>query len=127
METFVFLPYSKYKALDARAKKEESDEIPASQSKYESEEVQPPPPEPLREEGEEKSENRKLGEDLTKNYRNSQIKLIHHLERKAGSKDIVSLPNLDQLITTALSSSKKKFPMRKPSSLFYLRTVWLTL
>ena len=120
VETFVFLPYSKYKALDTRVKKAEGCEI--SSSPLQSEEpmnVETEKSDDLpstsslkpKEEDERKErqiEKPKLGEDLTKTYRSVQIKkLIAHIERSNGSEGIMALPNLDDLIKLVLSNSKK--------------------
>ena len=107
VETFVFLPYSKYKALDIRAKKVEPcnsgmsalENDPAMEKRGEmSVDLPLPISNP---EGEKKEEEKpRLGRDLTKTYRSVQIKkLLTHLEKTRGSEGITSLPNLDDPVS----------------------------
>ena len=113
VETFVFLPYSKYKALDNRAKKVKSDEssLPVSD--------EPQPNEDAAgvsintsansEPGEEAKTQ--LGKDVTKSYHGVQInRLIRHIEKTKGSTDVTSLTNLKELIKAALTNTRKKLP-----------------
>ena len=112
VETFVFLPYAKYKALDTRAKKVEQDPTP------------PIPEEPPTNEGETSTAStpsitipppaegkNPLGKDLTKHYRGVQIKKILRLiEKTEGSTEITSLANLEELIKSAVTNTRKKLP-----------------
>ena len=110
VETFVFLPYNRYKALDSRAKKEQT-ELPVSNSGggLSSEEISS---EPIPSQSDELIEVKKpIGKDLTKSYRGVQMKkLLQHIEKTEGSSEIVNLPNLEELIKNALSNSKKRLP-----------------
>ena len=109
VETFVFLPYSKYKALDNRAKKvEEQAESTMSPKEVSSEAV---PINPTTVSGLEEKEEVKnqLGKNVVKSYRNVQIrKLLHQIEKTKGSVGVTSFPNLEELIKAALSNTKKK-------------------
>ena len=120
VETFVFLPYSKYKALDTRAKKAEGCKnfiIPLANRRtheHRNWKIRWPTfnfifeTHGRRWKKERQIEKPKLGEDLTKTYRSVQIKkLIAHIERSNGSEGIMALPNLDDLIKLALKNSKK--------------------
>ena len=50
-----------------------------------------------------------LGKDVTKDYRRVQIKkLLQRVQKSHGSGEIVSLPNLDDLIHAAVTNKKKK-------------------
>ena len=106
LETFVILPYLTYKALDQRAKKAEgvsathlgSDEPPTAMGE--------PPPLPV-----EPSSKDEVGKDVVVKYKTSQMKkLLHHIQETSGSKEILDLPNLDELIKSALGSSRKNVP-----------------
>ena len=112
-ETFVFLPYNRYKALDSRAKKEQT-ELPVSNSGggLSSEEISS---EPIPSQSDELIEVKKpIGKDLTKSYRGVQMKkLLQHIEKTEGSSEIVNLPNLEELIKNAQSNSKKRLPNEK--------------
>ena len=114
VETFVFLPYAKYKALDTRAKRVEQDPTPSI-----------PEGHPSNEEEEETGASRTpsitmptpaevknpLGKDLTKHYCGVQIKKILRLiEKTKGSTEITSLANLEELIKSAVTNTKKKLP-----------------
>ena len=113
VETFVFLPYSKYKALDNRSKKVEEPNETTNAHKEFPMEVAPMSPPTVSEtsKDQEKKEEVKhpLGKNVTQSYRNVQIKkLLHQIEKAQGSVEVTSLPNLDDLIKAALSSSRKK-------------------
>ena len=113
VETFVFLPYAKYKALDTRAKRVEQDptpSIPEGHPSNEEEETSAssipsiaiPPPAEVK---------NPLGKDLTKHYCGVQIKKILRLiEKTKGSTEITSLANLEELIKSAVTNTKKKLP-----------------
>ena len=112
VETFVFLPYAKYKALDTRAKRVEQDPAPSIPEGHPSNEeetsassnpsITMPPPAEVK---------NPLGKDLTKHYRGVQIKKILRLiEKTKGSTEINSLANLEELIKSAVTNTKKKLP-----------------
>ena len=113
VETFVFLPYAKYKALDTRAKRVEQDPTPSIPEGHPSNEegetsasstpsITIPPPAEVK---------NPLGKDLTKHYRGVQIKKILRLiEKTKGSTEITSLANLEELIKSAVTNTKKKLP-----------------
>ena len=113
VETFVFLPYAKYKALDTRAKRVEQDPTPSILEGHPSNEegetsasstpsITIPPPAEVK---------NPLGKDLTKHYRGVQIKKILRLiEKTKGSTEITSLANLEELIKSAVTNTKKKLP-----------------
>ena len=93
LEPYVIMSYPKYKALDQRAKKAEAP-------------PPPPPPTPV-----ESSSNSDIGKNVVLTYRTSQMKkLLHHIQEVSGSKEILNLPNLDELIKSALSTGRKKLP-----------------
>ena len=110
VETFVFLPYSKYKAMDNRAKKSEPNEIiPLEEMENPSVNNHNHAESPSTSKVEEPQ--RQLGKDVTKSYRMVQIKkLLQHIEKTTGSEKVTSLENLDELIKSALSNTKKKLP-----------------
>ena len=120
VETFVFLPYNRYKALDSRAKKEQT-ELPVSNSGWglSSEEISS---EPIPSQSDELIEVKKpIGKDLTKSYRGVQMKkLLQHIEKTEGSSEIVNLPNLEELIKSALSKSKKEIAKWRDVLYLYL-------
>ena len=113
IETFVFLPYPKYKALDNRAKKVdelEESTLPLPQQKKDMP-VNPPTSKP------EKAEEAKTqqSKNLTKSYRVVQIeKLLHQIEKAKGSLEVTSFPNLEELIQGALTNTRKKLPNEEP-------------
>ena len=119
VETFVFLPFSKYMALDNRAKMatEKSGEvnkptppkpkIPLEDSPSDQEEPTGKAANNLS--ASEKSAENNLGKDLTKTYRSVQLKkLLHHIKKAYNSENIASLTNLDELINAALTNRRKK-------------------
>ena len=84
VETFVFLPYSKYKALDNRAKKVKSDEssLPVLDEPQPNEDAAGVAinTSATSEPGEEAKTQ--LGKDVTKSYHGVQInRLIRHIEK----------------------------------------------
>ena len=112
VETFVFLPYSKYKVLDNRAKKPEPTEASPSieDKKLPDENISEMVAEsPTTSKAEEVKSQ--LGKDMTKTYRSVQIKkLLQHIEKTTGSEKVTSLDNLEKLIKAALSNTRKKLP-----------------
>ena len=123
VETFVFLPFSKYKALDNRAKmateksggvKEPSppspsSPIPSANPSSDQEELTSKTANNLS--VSQKGAENYLGKDLTKNYRSVQLKkLLHHIKKAYNAENIASLTNLDDLINAALTNKRKKLP-----------------
>ena len=107
VETFVFLPFSTYKALDNKAKRTETPparEIPSSRKEEQ----------PVVESTEalaEEPEQSPVEKDVTKSYRSAQIKkLLLYIKKSHGSETIVALPNLEDLIQAALSNKRKALP-----------------
>ena len=111
VETFVFLPYPKYKALDNRSKKVEEQ---GESSMPESKTVEPTTPSnpPTVSKPEEVEEvKHQIGKNVTKSYRSVQIKkLLHHIEKTKGSAEVTSFANLEELIKAALTNTRKKLP-----------------
>ena len=110
VETFVFLPYSKYKALDNKLKKGESS-LPVLDEPQPNEESTSVSinTSTTSEPGE--GTKRQLGKDVTKSYRGVQInKLIHYIEKTKGSADVTCLANLEELSKAALTNTRKKLP-----------------
>ena len=116
VETFVFLPFSQYKALDSRAKRMEP-EVISSQV------LEPPQPNeetevstvdsPIIKDKPESllGKDVPLGKDMTKHYRSVQIKkILQNIKKNRGSEQVVSLSNLDDLIQAALTNKRKKLP-----------------
>ena len=117
VETFVFLPYPKYKALDNRAKKVEEQVEPAiaeSQSPILAESTpneEAPPSISQPESMKEKEVDIQLGKNMTKTYRGVQIrKLLHHIEKTKGATEVTSFANLEELIKAALTNTRRKLP-----------------
>ena len=107
VETFVFLPFSTYKALDNRAKRTEPPPVKETPSSREEEQ----PVEESTEALAEVPEQSPVGKDVTKSYRSVQIKkLLHHIKKSHGSDTIVALPNLEDLIQAALSNKRRALP-----------------
>ena len=109
VETYAIMPVAKFRALEQRLKKAESEVTPqASQVPTKDESMEEPtndshsPPSPQPEEKK---------KDIKGKYRQVQIKkLLQHIERLEGSQEIMSLDNIDQLIQSALGSNKKIIP-----------------
>ena len=82
VETFVFLPYSKYKAMDNRAKKSEPNEMmPLEEMENPSVNNQNHAESPSTSKVEEPKSH--LGKEVTKSYRMVQIKkLLQHIETR---------------------------------------------
>ena len=112
VETFVIIPFGKYRAMEQRLQKaERSKEDLPKPIKIDALEVQ-------KEEDEEtpvipvnlattKSAVKKI--DLKNKYRTAQIKkLLQLIEKKDDSQKITSLENLDDLIKCALGNNRKK-------------------
>ena len=109
VEPYVILPYARYKALDQKAKKMEAqvETPPVSETP----EVHQPPPAASASEPASKED---IGKDVTLKYQTTQMKkLLRHIERAEGSKEILDLPNLDALIRAALTTSRKSLPNEK--------------
>ena len=88
VETFVILPFPRYKALDQKSKKVDP---PA--------EPEPPPIKQIDH------------QDVRLTYRSTQMKkLLHHIKAVHGGSTIAEISNLDDLIKNALTQSKKKLP-----------------
>ena len=99
VETFAIVPISKWRTMEKRLKNFEEDKA----------EPVPDPPQttppnvPAVEEPKKK--------ELKQKYQKVQIKkLLQHVERLDDSQHITSLENIEQLIDTALGSSKKLVP-----------------
>ena len=104
VETFVILPFPRYKALDQKSKKvdppakEEPKRDPEPEAST-SPEVEPPPTKPVDH------------QDVRLIYRSNQMKkILHHIKAVHGGSTITELSNLDDLIKNALTQSKKKLP-----------------
>ena len=85
VETFVFLPYSKYKALNNRPKKVETEGslLPVLDERHLDEEVIDVSISTSTTSEPEEEARIVLGKDLTKTYRGVQInKLIRHIEKQ---------------------------------------------
>ena len=81
LETYVILSYPRYKALDQKAKKWEAQAAEA------------------------------IGKDVTLKYKTTQMKkLLCHIEGVEGAQEILTLPNLEELIRSALTTSRKSLP-----------------
>ena len=106
VETFVFLPFSQYKALDSRAKSHSTSqhglenpqpkvsEMSIATTSISKEEKQP-----------------KLERNVTKTYQSTQIQKIRtNIRKTEGSEELTSLPHLDDLIKAAISNTRKKLP-----------------
>ena len=123
VETFVFLPFSQYKALDSRGKLHSTSqhglenpqpkvsEMSIATTSISKEEKQP-----------------KLERNVTKTYQSTQIQKIRtNIRKTEGSEELTSLPHLDDLIKAAISNTRKNFPMRKYSLRSFLKMAWVTL
>ena len=114
VETFVFLPFSQYKALDSRAKRTETISTPVLETPQPNEETEVSTDDsPIIKDTSESllGKDVPLGKDVTKDFRRVQIKkLLHHIQKTHGSGEIVSLSNLDDLIQAALTNKRKKLP-----------------
>ena len=106
VETFVFLPFSQYKALDSRGKLHSTSqhglenpqpkvsELSIATTSISKEEKQP-----------------KLERNVTKTYQSTQIQKIRtNIRKTEGSEELTSLPHLDDLIKAAISNTRKKLP-----------------
>ena len=109
VEPYVILPYARYKALDQKVKKMKAQvETPPVR---ETPKVHQPPPTATASEPASKEE---VGKDITLKYQTTQMKkLLRHIERTDGSKEILALPNLDALIRAALTTSCRTLPNEK--------------
>ena len=107
VQTFVLLPFADYKAMDVRLKKAESAPLDAPsnhehlQSNVEESSVEREAPKELDRAAVKKK-------DLAASYRSSHLKkLLKHLEKVDKNGEILNLENLDALIKSAFSNSKK--------------------
>ena len=107
VHTFVFLPFAEYKAMDTRLKKAESAPSDVAshhehlQSSVEESSVEREAPKELDRAAVKKK-------DLAASYRSSHLKkLLKHLEKVDNNGEILNLENLDALIKSAFSNSKK--------------------
>ena len=100
VETFVILPFPRYKALDQKSKKVEPPAEPEPKPEAStSPEVEPPPSKQVDH------------QDVRLTYRSTQMKkLLHHIKAVHGGSTIAEISNLDDLIKNALTQSKKKLP-----------------
>ena len=100
VETFVILPFPRYKALDQKSKKVEPPAEPEPEPEAStSPEVEPPPIKQVDH------------QDVRLTYRSTQMKkLLHHIKAVHGGSTIAEISNLDDLIKNALTQSKKKLP-----------------
>ena len=115
-EMCVILPYTEYRSLEQKAKKEvtsqaltehprDSKEEDPKENIDSSDEIISPSPVQSKDSSNSLKEGKK---ELKNNYRSVQIKkLLHHIKKVNPSQDITSLENLDELIKCALGSSKK--------------------
>ena len=112
VQTYAIVPHAKWKAMEQRLQRAESEansEVqtqPATQEPHSeglpADSLSNPP---SMNEGSEKKKDVKL------KYRKVQMKkLLHHMERLEGSQGVTSLENIDDLIKSALGSSKKILP-----------------
>ena len=107
VETFVILPYPRFKALDQKSQKE--DHPPQK------EELPPPPPPPevaaASQEASPQPTKPVDQKDVSLKYRSNQMKkLVHHIKSVHGTENITELPNFEDLIKSALTQSKKSLP-----------------
>ena len=100
VETFVILPFPRYKALDQKSKKVDPPAEPEPEPEAStSPEVEPPPIKQVDH------------QDVRLTYRSTQMKkLLHHIKAVHGGSTIAEISNLDDLIKNALTQSKKKLP-----------------
>ena len=100
VETFVILPFPRYKALDQKSKKVDPPAEPEPEPEAStSPEVEPPPIKQVDH------------QDVRLTYRSTQMKkLFHHIKAVHGGSTIAEISNLDDLIKNALAQSKKKLP-----------------
>ena len=121
LETFILLSLPRYKSYEQRIKRAEDMKPvePAAEKTPElltpSEDIPPPikiakPDESSNEvkTAESKPSQPRKGKNLAKSYRQNQIrKLLHVISNVNGSKEIVQLPNLEELINNALSQGRR--------------------
>ena len=109
VETFAIIPYAKWRSMEKRLKTLEQEEVQNVSHPQPSREASPEPKEMETEVDVGKSQPKK--KDHKAKYQKVQMKkLLQHLERLDGSQAITSLDNIDQLIESALGSSKKMIP-----------------
>ena len=99
VESFAIIPVAKWRSMEKRLKQQ--DETPVAPSRE-------PSPHPSVTDVTTEEPKKK---ELKLKYRKVQMKkLLQHVERLEGSQEITSLENIDQLIETALGSSRKMVP-----------------
>ena len=116
VEPYVILPFPTYRAMDQKLKRAElpEKELPTehtepSQEEEEREKEKTPTP-PLTSTSAPPATNK----DLTTKYRANQIKkLLQHIKKNDSTQDITSLDNLEALIKSALTNSRKILPNEK--------------
>ena len=107
-EMHVILPLGEYRSLEQRANKAEITDNSTMPTKNEDEksDEEPLPPTQLIEKTSSPPKEEK--KELKNNYRFVQIKkLLNQIKRLNPSQDITSLPNLDELVKSALGNSRK--------------------
>ena len=125
VELCVILPYTEYRSIEQRAKRDQSLEVKPSipespsppvltendsDSEDKTESVQSPEPMKAPQIGTEKVKKK----ELKNTYRATQIKkMLKQIEKISTSKELTKLENLDALIQLALGSSKKTIPNEK--------------
>ena len=125
VELCVILPYTEYRSIEQRAKKDQSLEVRPSipetssspvlaendsDSDDKTESVQSPEPMRAPQIRTEKVKKK----ELKNTYRATHIKkMLQQIEKISTSKELTSLENLDALIQLALGSSKKSIPNEK--------------
>lgn len=101
VETFAIIPFAQWRSMEKRLKQQE--EVPPEPPEAPPMET---PPQPVQ-----AAEEPPKKKELKNKYRKVQIKkLLQHLERLDGGQNITSLDNIDQLIDTALGTTRKMVP-----------------
>ena len=110
LETYVVLSYPRYKALDQKAKKWEA-QTASSQLPETPETMESHPPPSIEPSDNDTSRAEAIGKDITLKYKTTQMKkLLRHIEGVEGAQEILTLPNLEELIRYALTTSRKSLP-----------------
>ena len=101
VETFAIISFAQWRSMEKRLKQQE--EVPPEPPEAPPMET---PPQPVQAAEEPPKKN-----ELKNKYRKVQIKkLLQHLERLDSGHNITSLDNIDQLIDTALGTTRKMVP-----------------
>ena len=108
VDLYAILPFAKFKAMDQKVKKTESMPEPASTLHPPDNPSPKSEPEPLTPQEGTTLQNEAPKVELKTKYRGSQLKKL--IDRMGGSKGILRLDNLDELITSALSTTRKTLP-----------------